>query len=369
MKKTTSVKTEPEIFLSQLEKYRAVIDKRIDVYAKDFETDTSEQFGEIPLIVTHTFTDYLGRGGKRIRGALTMVGYELFGGEDKEMILEAALAIEILQAYILMMDDIQDRSDIRRAGLTAHIMLRDYHEKNHLRGDALHFGESMAMNAFLIGCHSALDIISGLNAKPERVLMALRNIHRCYVTTAYGQTMDIYNEVSDTVNEADVTNVLTWKTAYYTFVNPMQLGAILAGASQKDLDNIYNFAIPAGRAFQITDDILGIFGSEFESGKSPLDDIKEGKRTILTVKALELAPQADSYYLLQCLGKHDLTTSEFKQCQKIISTCGALEYARNLATASVDEARQALANAPTNWNKKSVDFLQDLVGFLLDRKA
>ena len=329
MKKVAGSSNQVSVFKSQLDDYRLSIDQRIDTFVDRFETDTSEQFGELPLVVIQTFTDYLRRGGKRIRGALTMVGYELFGGKDKAMILEAALAIEILQAYILMIDDIQDRSETRRGGPTAHIMLRDYHQKHHLRDDPLHFGESMAMNAFIIACHTAIDIIADLDAEPPRVLKALKNINRCYTATGHGQTMDIFNEVIDTVSELDVDNVLIWKTAYYTFVNPMQLGAILAGASEDSLSNIYDYAIPAGRAFQITDDILGIYGEEFESGKSPLDDIKEGKRTILSIKALELAPKADSYFLEQCLGKHDLTMTEFKQCRKIISDSGALDYAKH----------------------------------------
>lgn len=369
MKKLVGKSYQIDVFKSRLNDYRSIIDERIVTFVNRFETDTAEQFGELPLVVMHTFTDYLRRGGKRIRGALTMVSYELFGGENKEMILEAALAIEILQAYILMMDDIQDRSEIRRGGPTAHIILKDYHQKHHLRDDPLHFGESMTMNAFTVACHTAINIIAGLDTEPESILKALKNINRCYTTTGHGQTMDIFNEVIDSVNEQDVDNVLVWKTAFYTFVNPMQFGAILAGAGDKDLSSIYGYAIPAGRAFQITDDILGIYGRELESGKSPLDDIKEGKRTVLSIKALELAPKADSYFLEQCLGKHDLTITEFKQCQKIISDSGALEYAKSAAKKSVREAITAVQSMSNSWSPDSINFLEGLVRFLLDRRA
>ncbi len=367
------VKTEQEkateSFVEKLEQHKAIIDARIDEFVVSFESSTAEQFGEYPLEAIKTFTSYLKRGGKRIRGSLTIVGYQLFGGKDEKMILEAALAIEMLQSYILMMDDIQDRSETRRGGPTAHMMLKDYHEKHHLRDDSLHFGESIAMSAFVIGCHAALDVIAALDTDPERVVRAIRNINRCYITTGHGQNLDIFNEVVPTIDEEDVHNVLLWKTAFYTFVNPLQLGAILAGATEKELDTLYQYSMPAGRAFQITDDILGVFGSEFESGKSPLDDIKEGKRTILSVKALEMAPKADVYYLERCLGNHELTMAEFKKCKEIIARSGALGYAQTTAENAVEEAISVLVQSSKKWNAEQVDFLIGLVRYLVNRKS
>ena len=369
MKSSISEQTQTDFFASRLKEYKSLIDECIESFAAEFKVDIADQFGDIPEVVAQTFTDYLQRGGKRIRGALTMVTYELFGGRDKQMILDAALAIEMLQAYILIMDDIQDRSETRRGGKTSHIALRDYHKSKSLKDDSLHFGESMAMNAFIIGCHSAINVVAGLDAQPERILKAIKNINSCYITTAHGQTMDIYNEVADKVLEQDVDNVLVWKTAYYTFVNPMQFGAILAGADEGDLKKIYDYGIPAGRAFQITDDILGIFGEEFDSGKSPLDDIKEGKRTVLTIKALELAPNEQSEFLGNCLGKHDLSQDEFELCRKIIIDSGALEFAKESAQNSVDEARRVVHGFPDSWNKECLNFLEGLVSFLIGRRA
>lgn len=356
-------------FAGQLNCYKELIDQRINEYIPLVETQIAEQFGKYPLEAYKPFSSYMTRGGKRIRGALTILGYEMFGGKDLKMITDAAMAIEMLQSYLLIMDDIQDRSETRRGGQSAHVILREYHKKNYLRGDSKHFGESIAMDSFLVGCHGALEIISRLPVKPSILVRAIQNVHKCYVTTAHGQTLDIFNEVVDRVSENDVQNVLLWKTAYYTFVNPLQFGAILAGAKESQLDMLLDYAVPAGKAFQITDDILGVFGDEFESGKSPLDDIRDGKRTILITKALEATDHSESYFLRQCLGKNNLSMDDFLECKEIILRSGAKQYAENLAIKYIDKATLAMDSLGPFCSSANIEFLKGLVRYLIIRKS
>lgn len=353
-------------FATVLASYKEKIDEDIARYSKELEAQTYEEFGQYPLEAVKVFTSILSRGGKRIRGALTMYSYELFGGNDPSVALKAARAVEMLQAYILMADDIQDRSDTRRSGPTAHQMIASYHRDHHFSDGAEHFGESIAINGFLIGLHSAMSSMTTLNVSPDICLKAIKNINDCYVATAHGQTLDIFNEVVGGVEEKAIDNVLIWKTAFYTFVNPLQFGAILAGADEASLQTLYNYSIPAGRLFQITDDIIGTFSEESEMGKSPFDDIKEGKRTLLTIKAIELASKADSYFLQSCLGKHDLTSAEFERCREIIEASGALAYAKQQALLAADKAKTALAGATISREK--LLFLEQLVDFLVTRK-
>lgn len=355
--------------MGQLKCYKEIIDSKIESIIPPLETQVIEQFGKYPEEAFKPFASYMLRGGKRIRGALTILGYEMYGGKDTGMIVKAAVAIEMLQTYLLMMDDIQDRSETRRGFKTAHAMLRDFHKKNHLRGDSLHFGESIAMNSYLVGCHTALELITNLNVNPNVLINALRNIHKAYITTAHGQTVDIFSEVVDTITENDINNVLLWKTAYYTFVNPLQFGAILAGADNGDLEMLRDYGIPAGKAFQLTDDLLGIYGNEFESGKSPMDDIRDGKRTLMILKALELSNSAEVYYLKQCLGKSDLSIDEFKECQKIISKSGAKDYAQKLVSEYINQATVALSRSSTRCNERHLVFLRGLTGYLAVRKS
>lgn len=357
-----------EQFVASLSKYKKLIDDDIDAYCETALEQTYESFGEYPSEAVKAYCSILSRGGKRIRGALTMASYEMLGGTNQQVALEAARAIEMLQAYILMVDDIQDRSEVRRGGPTGHIILKNYHESHHLKDDSQHFGESIALNGFLFGAHSAINVLADLDCEAEVKISAIKNVNKHFISTAHGQSMDIFNEVLETVDEADVDKVLLWKTAYYTFMNPLQLGATLAGATKQDLKNLEDYSLSAGRVFQITDDILGVFGEEESSGKSPLDDIKEGKRTLLTVKAIEFAPKADAYFLEQMLGNKQLTNAEFQRCREIIDQSGALGYADRQAKDSVVDALASLEKVKGKWADEQVTFLAQLVQYLVNRK-
>ncbi len=357
------------VFAKKLAQYKKLIDSDIAVYTKVIQKSTLSGYGAQSRVAVDAYLEILARGGKRIRGALTMVGYEMMGGRDQNMIVQAARAIEMVHAYILIMDDIQDNSPVRRGGPTAHVALADYHRKNHLSADADHFGVSLALNAMGIGNHAAQVIVANLDVPEDLRLKAVSILNQSIIVTAHGQTNDIMNEVSSSTTMRDVDNVLEWKTAYYTFLNPLTFGMVLAGADCAATDAVREYSLKAGRAFQITDDILGIFGSEFESGKSPLDDIKEGKRTILTLYALEHAEKADKNFLIQMLGNQNITQTEFDRCKDILIESGALDYAKKEATQCITDAIASIKSQKISWSKASEDFLIGLAQTLIDRKA
>ena len=365
---TTLSNTDFSIFKQQLDEYKNIIDTELKAIAEQLASDTVEQFGELPKEVVQAYCNVLLNGGKRIRGSLALAAYALFGGEDEQLITRAACALEMLNTYILNADDIQDRSESRRGGKTAHIQLRDYHTSEHLKGDPLHFGEALAINSFLIAQHYASNIIASLPTTPDIRIKALQNINKCFIVTAHGQTMDLFVEARGTSSLHDLNNILEWKTAYYTFINPLQLGAILAGASDDAMATLAEYGLYAGKAFQITDDIIGTFGNETQMGKSMLDDIKEGKRTLLVVHALSHASASDSYFLESCLGNQSLTMHDFERCQKILVDTGALSAARHEAATSSKQAIEVL-QAQTDWRSEPKQFLIELVQYLLVREA
>lgn len=369
MTKPTAHSTAANLFKQRLSDYKQLLDADIADYSKHVRTSTLQQYGVNSRLEIDAFLDILSRGGKRLRGALTMLAYSMSGGTDRQMILQAARAVEMMHAYILMIDDIQDRSPTRRGGPTAHMSLADYHRQNELAGDSSHFGVAIALNAAVAGAHAAQIIIADLNADPALRLSAISIINRTMIITAHGQTSDIMNEVVAEVSTDDIIRVLHWKTAEYTFLNPLCIGMVLAGADCQATDAIRGYAVSAGMAFQITDDVLGIFGSEFESGKSPMDDIREGKRTVLTVYALEHANDADKDFLLQMLGNGGLTPAQFERCKTILVTSGALDHARTQATHHVQQALAALDAESRRWPKADVEFLRQLVSYLLTRTS
>lgn len=369
MQKTSASAADTEIFRAKLTTYKTLLDADIAAYCKQVQKSTLQNYGAHARLGIDAYISILERGAKRIRGALTMLGYEMSGGRDADMILQAARAVEMVQAYILVVDDFQDRSDTRRGGPSAHKILADYHSQHRLTGEAQHFGESLAINAALAGNHAAQMILANLETEADLRLKAISIFNRTLLTTAHGQTSDIMNEVVGEVSEADVDRVLEWKTAHYTILNPLHIGMVLAGADCHATDAITDYAMHAGRAFQITDDILGTFGEEFESGKSPLDDTREGKRTLLTVYALQHVDNGNKNFLLQMLGNRSLTQAQFVRCKDILLESGALAYAQDVAAQHVESALKALEKEQNRWSAEGVQFLRGLAQYLLVRRS
>jgi geranylgeranyl diphosphate synthase, type I len=205
---------------------------------------------------------------------------------------------------------------------------------------------------------------------PADVRMKMVSImNRTMLTTAHGQTLDIMHEAAGEASEESIEQVMEWKTAHYSILNPLHVGMVLAGADCAATDAITPYAVHTGKAFQITDDIIGTFGSEEQSGKSPFDDIREGKQTLLTAYALKNAPTADKNFLLQMLGNESLTPAEFTRCRDILRESGALKYARQQARRHIAQALASLNNESSRWNAEGVHFLRGLASYLLERQA
>lgn len=355
------------VFKTKLQQYKHALDKDIAAYGKIIAQSTLQEYGVYSRVASDAYLDILSRGGKRIRGALVMLGYEMSGGQDMQVALKAARAIEMIHAYILIIDDIQDRSSVRRGGPAAHTLLEQYHQSHHLAGNTEHFGISLALNAGLGGAHAAQMILANLDCSEEIRTKIISIVNRTMLVTVHGQTNDIVNELIADVDERAVDRVLEWKTAHYTFLNPLHVGMVLAGADCHATDAITDYAMFAGKAYQITDDILGTFGEEQESGKSPMDDIREGKRTLLTVYALEHASAADQNFLIQTLGNQHITPTEFERSKRIIKECGALSYVQTQAMQNAEKAIASLKEHADRWSADGVSFLTGLAQYLLGR--
>lgn len=339
--------------------YKKQIDADIARYAAHVHTATRKQYGQAAGQVTDVFLDMLQRGGKRLRGALVMIGYELCGGRDQAMIVRAATALEMIQAYILIIDDIQDRAHLRRGKPTAHEMLAAAYAAQGPE-TAKHVGMSLALNAAYSGGHAAQMLLAGLQADAGRRNKVLGIVNQALVVTAHGQTNDALNALRDDVTEADVARVMEWKTSYYTFLNPLCVGMVLAGADCADTDAIRPYALAAGQAFQLTDDILGAFGRDAATGKEAMGDIREGKRTVLTAYALAHLRGPDRAVLAAALGNERLGATEFAQARQLIERSGALAHAQQLAAAAAQEAVGALKVHNRSWNVPAVQRLRDL---------
>lgn len=357
------------VTLQKLAQYKELLDRDISEYSNKLLSDWGGQYTDYSKEALAAYCAVLSRGGKRLRGALVMTAYEMFGGTDTKMILQAARVIEMVHAYVLIIDDIADHADIRRGGPSAHKAVERYHSEQKLHGDSAHFGISIAMHAAVAGCHLALDELGRLPVDNGVKIKAMNNLNQCLLVTVNGQFNDLFNEALQDVSEEQVKNVLTWKTAYYSFLNPLQLGAILGKADQSDLDRLTDYSMNAGLSFQLIDDVLGTFGNEFESGKSAQDDLKEGKITLLIARTLTHAGPDQKRRILSVLGNRELSLQDYHECKTIIRDTGALDYVTQLAQRCAAKGARSLDEAPDHWRGENIEFLKGLAAYITSRSS
>ena len=293
------------------------------------------------------FCDVLLRGGKRLRGTLAAQSYWAHGGRNETVAIGAARVFELIQTSLLVVDDIADRSALRRGGPSAHTRIEAYAKNTHLKGSAYHYGQVQAMNVAYAGIHQATIELLNLPVDGEVARRACRRFHENICTTINGQIDDIYNEATPApVSEADIESVMRRKTAYYTILSPIELGASLAGATELSR-SLREYAVHTGCAFQVTDDIISTFGAEDETGKGNNDDIREGKLTLLVYHALLKSDATQQKLLWSILGKSTASDKECDRVREIMKRTGALDYAKERSARHEAEAVQALSGVTT----------------------
>jgi len=309
----------------------------------------------------------LATGGKRLRGAFTYYSYLMFGGKNKEEILKASAFVDLIHIYLLIMDDIIDQDDLRHHQLTLHKIYKDMHIEQFHKKDATHFGESIAICAGIVLCHISQNILLHSDFDPKLIVRALDHFNLGLAYTGYGEALDVVAEVKDVVTEYETIQINLLKTAKYTYENPIYVGAILGGATDDDLKALSGYAIPAGIAFQIQDDILGVFGTEEKLGKPADSDLKEGKQNLLTVRTQRMAKGKDKAKFLTYLGNTNLTSEDLEDARRIIRESGALDYCKKKAEEYVIEAQKCLNANHVHWKAEGRDFLQGIADYMITR--
>ncbi len=314
------------------------------------------------------FCEVLLRGGKRLRGMLAMQSYYAHGGRDEKVAIVAARVFEFVQAYLLILDDIADRSETRRGGLSAHKLLESYALNEAMKGDPVHYGTVQAMNAAVAGMHKATTELLALDIDSSITRRAMRSLHDNLAVTIDGQMNDIFNEVSREIpNQQAIEHVLTRKSAYYTILSPLELGACLAGADGLD-SSLRTYSIHTGCAFQITDDTIGTFGDKDQTGKGTNDDIHEGKMTLLIQYALTHASPAQKDILEATLGDSTAPDDVCSAVRQILLDTGAKDYAASRSLWHEQEALKALDIA-SGIDSAFIDFLRELTDYVTKRKS
>ena len=286
-------------------------------------------------------------GGKRLRAAFCYWGWRGAGGPDTDQIVRAATSLELLQACALVHDDVMDDSDTRRGRPAAHRQFAALHRGQGWLGSPDAFGAGAAV---LLGdlCLSWADELLFDCGLPGEALLAAKPVFDEMRTELMsGQYLDLLEQAMGGGSIERARRVIRFKSAKYTIERPLHLGAALAGG-EEDIRATYTaFGLPLGEAFQLRDDVLGVFGDPELTGKPAGDDLREGKRTVLVTTALDRASPADAARLRRHLGDRRLQVGGVEQARAVITDTGALAHVEDLIAALTEQALGALGPPPS----------------------
>lgn len=241
-------------------------------------------------------------GGKRLRAAFCHAGWLVAGGDPQDpAIVTAAASLEWLQGSALVHDDLMDGSDTRRGNPSVHRAFEARHRADEDSvGDPERFGTATAvlLGDLMLSWADEQLRASGL----PRVPTALHYLDLCRSEVVAGQYLDVLAQTRPTVSVEEAMTIVRFKAASYTVERPLHIGAALAGADDDLVDGLSAVAVPLGQAFQLRDDVLGVFGDPATTGKPAGDDLREGKRTVLVARATELGDDDDRTLLARHLG-------------------------------------------------------------------
>jgi len=304
--------------------------------------------------------DFL-RGGKRFRAQFCYWGWRaagtaahVDGAPDLDAVVGVASGLELFHAAALVHDDIIDHSDTRRGGPAAHRRFEQLHRSGGWRGDAAAFGEASAVlfGDLLLGWSDELILDSLLSLPTLDAARAARGeFDRMRTEVTAGQYLDVLEElawptVAETAALERAHRVITYKSAKYSVEAPLAIGASMAGGTAEQLQALRDFGLPLGIAYQLRDDLLGVFGDAAVTGKPSGDDLREGKRTVLVALARQNLSAAERDRVDGMLGDPSLTDEQIRYLQDTVRDSGAVDATERLIEENVAAALGALGAAP-----------------------
>lgn len=308
---------------------------------------------------------FVSRGGKRLRPVLLLVGHELAGGTARD-VTGAAVAVELLHTCALLHDDVIDDADTRRGHPTTHVAFRTAHAREEGAGDPARYGEAIAILLGDLAFVHADEALLDCDVPAPALLEGLRTFVQLREEVMAGQVLDVHAAATRSVDPGLALQVATLKSGRYSVTRPLQLGAVLAGADEGLLATLAEVGEPLGRAFQLRDDLLGVFGDQATTGKSASGDLAEGKRTLLVAEAFTRLAEPAREELADRLGAADLTEAQADRLRSHLEACGARGAVEDRIAAEVAAARAALDDLP---NGPARDTLADLTTWFHDRTA
>lgn len=347
-------------FQEQLQKYKELIDKELEVFIDEKISKINDK-----NLVSHyeIMKKFLLIGGKRLRPISLLMAFRGFNDHD-DIIIRKSLSVELIHNSTLVHDDIMDEDELRRGKPTVFSEIKNkflskYSDKDY---DGVLF--SKVSNRFAVS-NAILDgnilLTFGYECL-ESEKEAIRILNESYKTVVEGQIMDIMTEF-ETVNEEKYIGMISFKTADL-FKSSIEIGALLGGANDEQIAFLREYAINAAIAFQIKDDIMDIT-KDSKKGHELGSDIKQGKKNILIIKALEFSSKKEM--IRDVLGDEKATSEDVEKVIDEIKDCGALSYAEKLAESRIEKAKESLRKV--SMKKESEEFFMNLAEFMVKREV
>jgi geranylgeranyl diphosphate synthase type I len=353
---------------NELLKLKSEVDKELEVFfSYKIRQIEDQKKPEELLEAAKNLKSFVLNSGKRIRPILFYYGYLVAGGKDIEKILKTAIAVEFIHSYLLIHDDIIDQDDFRHGGLSMHCKYKEKYKDEFKNKDLKHFGTSMAIIVGDLTSVFGYEILTNSDFPLDLKVKAISKLNSIVSNTLTGEAMDVVLGMNASFSKSEIIEMQKYKTAKYTIEGPLHLGAILAGAGEKLLESLSRFAIPLGIAFQIQDDIIGIFGDEKKIGKPMGSDIIEGKKTLLIAEALERADDEQKEIIYSSLGNRSISLDDVEKVRNIIKETGSLDYSRKKAEELVKLSKKRLEEIEIS-DSNNKRFLSDLADFVVRRE-
>lgn len=286
-------------------------------------------------------------GGKRLRPFLVLKSCKLIGGNEEDA-LATASSLEMLHTFTLLHDDIMDQDEKRRG-------VPSVHNK---------WGVPLAIVAGDLLFAKVYEVIikytDTKHVTPKRILKVLQEISEATIVLCEGQTRDMMFEDKETISETDYFEMIEGKTAAL-FESSARCGGLLGGANKRQVKRLGEFGRYAGIAFQLIDDILALTADEKILKKPVGNDIREGKRTLIVVYALEKASKSQRKKILETLGNKDASPEQIKESIELIVSLGAIKYAKKLADNYIKKAKKTLSKFPASETREDLINFADLI--------
>lgn len=313
-------------------------------------------------------------GGKRLRAAFLFWGYRAAGQPDSPALIRLATAMEFFQAAALIHDDVMDDSDTRRGLPAAHRVLAARHNSEAWAGDAERFGVAGAILAGNLCLNWTEELFSTCGLPADHLARARPVFDRMRTQLMGGQFLDVVESArpwaglptEERLERA--RRVIRFKSAKYTIEHPLLIGATAGGAGADDLTALSRYGLDLGHAFQLRDDLLGVFGDPASTGKPAGDDLREGKRTVLIAHTLAGTDERGRELVETGLGRPDLDEDGVATLREVIVASGAVDAVEAEIAQLADAARLALKST-SGLEAAPVDVLDELIDFSTARSS